>query len=69
EMWRLSLEKEEFAFLGELFSGKTVGDALETLPSDFPQEKVSLWFSRWISNSLLAFEEQAMMMRQKENAA
>ncbi|MBA4118693.1 MAG: hypothetical protein C0514_07360 [Candidatus Puniceispirillum sp.] len=57
DMWRLPLEKDEYIFLQALFSGKTVGEAFEALPEDFDQEKISVWFSRWISNSMLAWQE------------
>lgn len=69
DMWRLPLERDEFALLSTLFEGKTVGQALDALPEDFPQEKVSVWFSRWITNGLLAYNEAFDLTLNKEDAA
>jgi uncharacterized protein (UPF0276 family) len=54
EMWRLRLAKEEYPFLQALFGGASISTALEALPTDFPQDALGIWFSRWLSNGLLS---------------
>lgn len=59
-MWRLALEKEEYTLLNQLFSGMTVGEALEHLLADATMDEnrllqnLSQWFARWMKNGLLA---------------
>lgn len=52
-VWRMDLNENEYALLTKLFMGETVGDALEEI-DESAAEKLTAWFSRWISNGLLA---------------
>jgi uncharacterized protein (UPF0276 family) len=52
-VWRMDLEKSEHALLDKLFAGQKVGDALEAVDESAAGD-LSAWFSRWISNGLLA---------------
>ena len=59
EMWRLDLQEQEYMVLSSLFSGLNVGEALSAvLPENDNEEQVmhnvGQWFSRWMSNGLLA---------------
>lgn len=53
KIWRMDLEKDEFALLKKIFSGVKVGDALNRIPESQTQN-ISRWFARWINNGLLA---------------
>ncbi|MDD9900130.1 MAG: DUF692 family protein [Alphaproteobacteria bacterium] len=55
-MWRLPLEEREHLLLSSLFSGMTVGEAMEAaLPgNDDDAADVQRWFSKWMSNGVLA---------------
>lgn len=55
-VWRMDLEKMEYRLLTELFSGKMVGSALDSLDESAAQ-KLSEFFSRWMRNGLLAAPE------------
>lgn len=54
EMWRLSLEEQEYLVLSSLFSGLSVGEALSAVLPDDEVASIGPWFSRWISNGLLS---------------
>ena len=56
-VWRMDLDGDEYRLLNKLFSGHTVGDALEDLDESVG-ENISEWFSRWIRNSMLAAPDQ-----------
>jgi len=55
-VWRMDLEKGEYDLLKTLFSGVTVGEALETVTPSIAA-KLSEYFSRWIRNGMLAAHE------------
>jgi hypothetical protein len=55
-MWRMDLEQAEYELLTKLFSGKTVGEALDDMPES-ATEKLSEYFSRWMRNGILAAYE------------
>lgn len=55
KVWRMDLEKEEFALLKKIFGGAKVGEALSKI-DESQAHKISNWFSRWISNGLLAHQ-------------
>ena len=57
-VWRMDLEEAEYALLCTLFGGVTVGQALESFDESVA-EKLSAWFSRWMRNGLLAYNEYA----------
>jgi uncharacterized protein (UPF0276 family) len=57
QVWRMDLEEEEFVLLKKIFGGTKVGEALSELEESQAQ-KISSWFSRWINNGLLAFNNQ-----------
>lgn len=53
KVWRIDLEKDEFEILQKIRGGESIENAL----SDFDptkSEKITSWFSRWISNGLIA---------------
>lgn len=52
-VWRMDLNENEHALLTKLFIGQTIGDALENI-DESASEELTAWFSRWISNGLLA---------------
>lgn len=57
EMWRLDLEEQEYLMLSSLCAGMPVGQALEaSLPEDDDNAPAAInaWFSKWMSNGLLA---------------
>ncbi len=53
EMWRLDLEEGEYMVLSSLFAGLSVGEALSAAGDEIVNN-IGNWFSRWISNGLLA---------------
>lgn len=55
-VWRMTLDPQEYHLLTALFTGITVGKALETLDENYA-EKLSEWFSRWIRNGILAVDD------------
>jgi len=55
-VWRMGLEEAEYSLLKSLFSGVKIGEALENF-DDSVAEKLSNWFSRWMRNGLLAYNE------------
>lgn len=55
-VWRMDLEKDEYALLQSLFGGLTVGEALDGV-SPAAAAKLSEYFSRWMRNGLLAARE------------
>jgi len=57
QVWRMNLEEEEFVLLKKIFGGAKVGEALSEIEESQAQ-KISSWFSRWINNGLLAFNNQ-----------
>ena len=57
QVWRMDLEEEEFVLLKKIFGGAKVGEALSEIEESQAQ-KISSWFSRWINNGLLAFNNQ-----------
>jgi uncharacterized protein (UPF0276 family) len=62
-VWRMGLAENEYRLLVELFSGMPVGKALEKLQAELNLQEAELsnqltvWFSRWIRNGLLAYRE------------
>ena len=58
EMWRLDLEEREYMVLSSLFSGLSVGESLgAAIPeneNDDALQSIGAWFSKWMSNGLLA---------------
>ncbi|MBY0428990.1 MAG: DUF692 family protein [Alphaproteobacteria bacterium] len=62
-VWRMDIEAQEYILLQYLFSGMSVGTALEKtqselgLSDDELPPKLFSWFSRWIRNGLLAASE------------
>lgn len=54
EMWRLNLEEREYLVLSSLFSGLSIGEALSAVLPDDEIDAIGPWFSRWISNGILA---------------
>ncbi len=62
-VWRMDLGEAEYALLEKLFSGLSIGNALETLQQQniFSEEELSAnlstWFSRWMRNGLLRADE------------
>ena len=57
QVWRMDLEKEEFALLKIIFDRTKIGEALNEI-EESQAHKISHWFSRWISNGLLANNNQ-----------
>jgi len=55
-VWRMSLEKCEFALISKLFSGATIGESLSDM-NDSVNNKITEYFSRWMRNGLLAAYE------------
>jgi len=55
-VWRMDLEAMEHILLSDLFAGKTIGEALGGL-DESAATKLSEYFSRWISNGMLAHYE------------
>jgi len=55
-VWRMDLEDAEYALLGELFAGKTIGVALGAI-DESATANIFECFSRWMRNGLLAFKE------------
>lgn len=55
-VWRMDIEESEYHLLSRLFSGETVGQALEAM-DESAAEKLSEHFSRWIRNGMLAAPE------------
>ncbi len=53
KVWRMDLEKDEFALLKKIFSGVKVGAALKQITNP-KTSNISHWFARWINNGLLA---------------
>lgn len=62
-VWRMPLAENEYALLQTLFSGIPIGRALEItqqklgLAEDECAPQLSEWFSRWIRNGLLKYNE------------
>lgn len=62
-VWRMELAKNEYYLLLKLFQGMPIGEALNGLqselglPEDALPPHLSEWFSRWIRNGLLAYNE------------
>lgn len=52
-MWRMVLDADEYALLAQLFTGVTVGEALQDLDEGSAMHLTD-WFARWIRNGLLA---------------
>lgn len=52
-VWRMALERGEFAMLSKLFSGAIIGESLEEI-DESENHKVTQYFSRWMRNGLLA---------------
>ena len=57
-IWRMELEAEEYTLLERLFAGAPIGKALEGM-DESAAESLSVWFSRWIRNGLLANTKQS----------
>lgn len=55
-VWRMDLEAQEYQLLSKIFSGSTVGDALDTL-DESAAATISHYFSRWMRNGLLSHHE------------
>ncbi len=55
KVWRMDLEKIEFALLKEIFDGAKVGEALRKI-EESQASNISNWFGRWINNGLLAHQ-------------
>ncbi len=55
-VWRMNLDPKEHHLLTALFTGVTVGKALETIDENYA-EKLFEWFSRWIRNGMLAVDD------------
>ncbi len=59
-VWRMELAEDEFHLLQKLFSGLTIGDALETtqqehaVSEEILSANLAQWFGRWMRNGLLA---------------
>lgn len=53
KIWRMPMEKNEFIILRKIFSGKRIGEALESSTANNPDD-IKKWFSRWISNNILS---------------
>ncbi len=73
-VWRMELEENEYHLLTNLFSGMTVGVALEKTQADrglsdeaLPSQ-LSVWFSRWVRNALLAVNEYNGINQTKDAA-
>lgn len=62
-VWRMELAENEYYLLHKLFQGTPIGEALNALqgelglPEDALAPHLSEWFSRWIRNGLLAYNE------------
>ncbi len=57
-VWRMDLSSGEYEMLQMLFSGLTVGEALERVrPEEQIAEKLGEWFARWMRNGLLAYNQ------------
>jgi hypothetical protein len=62
-VWRMELAEHEYQLLNKLFAGMPIGKALDTLqnelalPEDALAPHLSEWFSRWMRNGLLAYNE------------
>lgn len=57
QIWRLDLEEREYIVLSSLFNGLPVGEALSAAVPEEDEEamaNVGVWFSKWMSNGLLA---------------
>ncbi len=65
-VWRMDVEKAEYHLLTQLFSGKTVGDALETC-DESAASKLSEYFSRWMRNGMLAAFEYTGKPQEGDN--
>ena len=52
-VWRMDLDKDEFALLTKLFNGATIGETLTEL-EESESLKVTHYFSKWMRNGLLA---------------
>lgn len=52
-VWRMDMEAAEYHLLQKLFGGMKVGAALETV-QEADAANISVWFSRWIRNGILA---------------
>ncbi|MBS1537901.1 MAG: putative DNA-binding domain-containing protein [Bacteroidetes bacterium] len=56
QTWRMTLEHSSFVVLKSLISGKTLGESLELIAEQFPDEitsiqpKISEWFQSWIEH-------------------
>ena len=57
QIWRLDLEEREYMVLSSLFNGLPVGEALSAAVPEEDEDamaNVGVWFSKWMSNGLLA---------------
>ncbi|MFZ4763295.1 MAG: DUF692 family multinuclear iron-containing protein [Alphaproteobacteria bacterium] len=72
-VWRMDVEENEYYLLQKLFAGSTIGSALDllqtelSLPEDELATNLSLWFSRWMRNGLLAKNQPTII--NESNAA
>ena len=57
-VWRMPLAEQEFQLLHRLFSGQSIGQALEMAQREANEEalaaNLSDWFSRWMRNGFFA---------------
>jgi hypothetical protein len=75
-IWRMNLEDQEYRMLQLLFSGMSVGKALDALSQELQlvetelAAKLSEWFARWMRNHLLAaIESRDESHERKHHAA
>lgn len=73
-VWRMDLEENEYHLLRNIFSGLSIGAALEKTQNDrglsdeaLPSQ-LSAWFSRWMRNALLAVSEDNSINQTKDAA-
>ena len=62
-VWRMELEENEYHLLKKIFSGMSIGQALNTTQSEFNcteeelSKQLSIWFARWMRNGLLSYHQ------------
>lgn len=56
-VWRMDLAAGEYNMLKLLFSGHTVGQALEIMQGEDIAANLGEWFARWMRNGLLAYKQ------------